>query len=403
MSADPPVLLVTQMFPPAVGGSGILLENIYSRVNVPVNVLTDRATCTGTEDVRGSLRLHRTRLDGRLWGVLDGPSIRQHLRVAGTIRQLGEGAVVHCGRAQPEGVAALAASFLPGGRQFLFWAHGEEITMAQASREFAWVMRRVYAGASVAIANSWNTASLLQTAGMTPSRIEVVYPGVDVGRFNPDVDASELRARFAPVGELLIVTVGRLQLRKGHTLALRALGRLRGHLPPFRYVIVGNGAEHSRLVALAAECGVADVVSFVGEVSDRDLPAYFAAADIFLHPNFVVDRHDFEGFGLVFLEAAAAGKAVIGGKTGGVSEAVEDGVTGILVSGTDEEELALAIERLARSAEYRHRLGAAGRERVEKKFTWDAAARAVERIHRRVADESDGRRLVPSGAHGSRI
>src|SRR5688572_9049446 len=109
MSADPPVLLVTQMFPPAVGGSGILLENIYSRVNVPVNVLTDRATCTGTEDVRGSLRLHRTRLDGRLWGVLDGPSIRQHVRVAGSIRQLGKGAVVHCGRAQPEGVAALVA------------------------------------------------------------------------------------------------------------------------------------------------------------------------------------------------------------------------------------------------------------------------------------------------------
>src|SRR5688500_4618308 len=94
-----PALLVTQMFPPAVGGSGMLLENIYSRMRVPVTVLTDRGTCTGTDDRRGSLSIHRIALNGYLWGVLDRHSLSQHVRVARTIRRLTPASgVVHCGR-----------------------------------------------------------------------------------------------------------------------------------------------------------------------------------------------------------------------------------------------------------------------------------------------------------------
>jgi phosphatidylinositol alpha-1,6-mannosyltransferase len=115
------------------------------------------------------------------------------------------------------------------------------------------------------------------------------------------------------------------------------------------------------------------------------LPAYFAASDVFVHPNRVVDEADFEGFGLVFLEAAASGKPVIGGATGGVVEAVVDGVTGLLVGGTDAGELAAAIEQLAASADLRRRLGDAGRARVANEFTWEAAARRVEAIHAAVA------------------
>ena len=93
---------------------------------------------------------------------------------------------------------------------------------------------------------------------------------------------------------------------------------------------------------------------------------------------------DVEGFGIVFLEAAAAGRPTIGGSSGGVSEAVEDGVTGLLVSGTDAEELARAIHRLATSPELRHKMGTAGRERVLKGFTWERAALQVARLHQRL-------------------
>jgi phosphatidylinositol alpha-1,6-mannosyltransferase len=362
----------------------MLLDSVYSRVHQQVTVLTDRDTI-GDAVTRSPFRMVTTALDGRLWGVADVTSIRQHVRVGGLIRRLSAGGIVHCGRAQPEGLAAVVASFGRRGPKFLFWAHGEEITMAQTSREFQWVMRQVYARAARAIANSRNTARLLELSGMPRSRIEVVYPGVDAERFSPSVDGSKVVARFAPNGELLLVSVGRLQRRKGHDLAIQALARCRAKLPPFHYLIVGDGHELESLQTLARERGVSDVVSFAGSVPADDLPSYFAAADIFVHPNRVVDEADFEGFGMVFLEAAAAGRPVIGGATGGVVEAVADGVTGLLVGGTEVDELAVAIETLALSAELRHRMGSAGRARVTTDFTWEAAARRVEQIHAAVA------------------
>lgn len=379
-----PLLLVTQMFPPAVGGSGALLDSVYSRVCQPVTVLTDGETVGQAGMVRPPYRMTATEIDGRLWGLSDRGAFSQHRRVAGLIRRLGQGGVIHCGRAQPEGVAALLASFGRGPR-YVFWAHGEEITMAQTSREFTWVMRRVYAGAARAIANSRNTARLLELAGMSGSRIDVVYPGVDSVRFNPATDGFSLRTRYAPAGQLLLVSVGRLQRRKGHDLTIEALARCRHRLPPFHYLIVGDGVERGSLAALVREHGLGDVVSFAGSVPAEQLPACFAAADVFVHPNRIVDQADFEGFGMVFLEAAASGKPVIGGATGGVVEAVVDGVTGLLVGGNDAGEIAAAIETLASSPELRRRLGDAGRARVVAEFTWETAARRVEQIHAAVA------------------
>src|SRR5204863_6870733 len=129
-------------------------------------------------------------------------------------------------------------------------------------------------------------------------------------RFSPAVDGSRVRQRFAPSGELLLVTVGRLERRKGHDVTLAALAALRDRLPPFRYVIVGDGAERARLDAIVGESGLGDIVSFTGEIPGDELPSYFAACDIFVHPNRVVDGYNFEGFGIVFLEAAACGKPV---------------------------------------------------------------------------------------------
>src|SRR5207253_955901 len=122
--------------PPAVGGSGILLENIYSRMQMPVTVLVDRTACRGTDETRGSLTLRRIEINGNRWGVVDPAALKQHVRIARTIRSMVPSTgIVHCGRAQPEGVAAWVARLMPRGPRFLFWAHGEEISMAQTSAE----------------------------------------------------------------------------------------------------------------------------------------------------------------------------------------------------------------------------------------------------------------------------
>ena len=174
----------------------------------------------------------------------------------------------------------------------------------------------------------------------------------------------------------MIGTVARLDPVKDLGSLVKAFGQVSAAHPRSRLVIVGEGPEMSRLRALASDLGVAGRVAFEGAARFDQLPAYFATADVFVHPN-RVEHGDFEGFGIVFLEAAAAGIPAIGGRSGGVPESVEEGVTGLLVSGEDVQELAAAIAKLAASPSLRTELGQQGRARVIRSFTWERAAREI--------------------------
>ena len=180
------------------------------------------------------------------------------------------------------------------------------------------------------------------------------------------------------------MSVGRLQRRKGHDLVLRALPALLKRHSTLRYVIVGDGEERPRLESMARELGVTPQVTFVGEVPDDLLPGYFAAADIFVLPN-RVEKGDFEGFGIVFLEAAAAGLPTVGGRSGGVPEAVLEDETGLLVDGTDPAELEGALHRLLVDRVLARSLGEAGRRRVRNEFTWAASAARLREAHLELA------------------
>ncbi len=370
------LLLLSELFPPAIGGSAVLFGEIYSRLgDTPVTVLSEGVAMAD-------------------YGIRHPRSLWRYLRLALKVRMASRGmAMVHCGRALPEGLAAWLCR-RSGGPRYACWAHGEDIATALTSRELTLLMRRVYADAEVVFANSENTRRMLRELGIADDRLELVYPGVDTQRFRPDVDATEICRRIAPRGELVLLSVGRLQTRKGHDLVIQAVGQLtRQQHRSLRYVIVGDGHERHRLAALVDHCGVRDCVTFIGEVPGELLPQYFAAGDIFVLPN-RVEHNDVEGFGIVYLEAAASGKPAIGGRSGGVPEAVAEGVTGLLVGGTDVEELAAAIARLMDSAPLRRSLGDAGRARAVRGFSWDAAAERVLACHQRLAAGSTRARTI---------
>jgi phosphatidylinositol alpha-1,6-mannosyltransferase len=139
-------------------------------------------------------------------------------------------------------------------------------------------------------------------------------------------------------------------------------------------VIAGGGADRPRLELLAAGAEPGAVV-FAGEVSDRELPGLYAAADAFAMPcRSRWGGLEVEGFGIVFLEAAASGKPVVAGRSGGAAEAVEDLRTGFLVEGGEPKAVALAVSRLLEHRDEAARMGAAGRARVEASFTWRGQA-----------------------------
>jgi phosphatidylinositol alpha-1,6-mannosyltransferase len=387
----PSILLVTQIFPPQIGGSGILLANLYSRLPEHRVLVLTRDGIPQADDADlgwGSMEVTRRPIQSDSWGLSSPAALKQRLRSIRAIRSLAhpQSTLVHCARAVPEGLAALLARSL-GGPRFIVWAHGEEIEIYRSSRELTALSRLVYRRAAAIAANSAHTASLLTAFGVDEQRITVIRPGVDVERFNPAVDGATVRQRLLGGPGPLVLSVGRLQRRKGHDLAIRAVALLKDRIPSLRYVIAGTGPEEERLRELTRELGVEDVVAFAGGVSDVDLPEYYAASDIFLLPN-RVDGADFEGFGIVFLEAAAIGKPGIGGRSGGVPEAVDEGTTGLLVSGTDAGELAGALERLATDPALRQTMGRAAALRAREGFTWERGARQVARLQDAIAGDS---------------
>jgi phosphatidylinositol alpha-1,6-mannosyltransferase len=384
MANAPGILLLSELFPPAIGGSAVLFGEIYSRLgDIPVTVLSEGV---GIPE----------------WGIRNPRALWHYLRLALRLKMAARSATtIHCGRALPEGVAAWLRR-RSGGPRYACWAHGEDIATALTSRELTFLMRRVYAGAAVVFANSLNTRRMLRELGIAEDRLEIVYPGVDTQRFRPDIDASEIRQRIAPRGETVLLSVGRLQTRKGHDLMIQAVRRLTSrHHRPLRYVIVGDGPERARLEALVDQCGVREYVNFSGEVPAQQLPQYYAACDVFVLPN-RVEQADVEGFGIVFLEAAASGKPAVGGRSGGVPEAVADGVSGLLVSGTDVEELAATIGQLMDSESLRRSLGEAGRDRAVREFGWEAAAARVSSIHRRMVNGDSRVRPIADGHSAGR-
>jgi len=382
------LLLLTELFPPAVGGSAVLFHGIYSRVrDADVGVVTERGARPTESDRQESFAIFPRAIATRRWGLGHPAALLHHLRVAFQLRLLAprRRGLVHCARALPEGLAALLCR-ASGGPRYVCWAHGEDLAMAQGSREYTFITRLVYRHAAAALANSRNTADMLEAMGVPREKVLVVYPAVDPERFHPSVDGAGVRARYGGRDDVVLLSVGRLQRRKGHDVAIHAVAALRDELPQLRYVIAGDGEERARLERLVDEYGLRGHVFFAGAVPEHELPAYYAACDIFLLPN-RVDDGDIEGFGIVFLEAAAAGKPVIGGDSGGVPEAVERDSTGLLVDGASVADVAAAIRQLALSEETRMRFGAAGRARARDQFSWQRAAAIVSALQTRLAAE----------------
>jgi phosphatidylinositol alpha-1,6-mannosyltransferase len=226
---------------------------------------------------------------------------------------------------------------------------------------------------------SQRTAQLLAAAGARPDGICVVSNGVDPEQYQPR-DASALRAELAGSSAgPVVLSVARLVTRKGLDTALRALPAVLRQWPALTYVILGDGPDYSRLAKLAGELGVTPNVRFIARAT-RPLPDYYNACDLFVMPA-REEPGDIEGFGLVFLEAGACGKPAIGARAGGVTDAILDGETGMLVPPDDPEALARAMSELLRDPEQRAALGRAARERILRECTWD---HATDRIAKRL-------------------
>jgi phosphatidylinositol alpha-1,6-mannosyltransferase len=359
LTHPPRVLVVTPDYPPAPGGIQCLVHRVvshWSRLQ-PV-VLTPAAPGDDAFDRSDPVPVRRIAL----------PAFLGHraAMVALNARIVGEGprvrpAVVLTGHivTGPSGWAVARLARAP----LAVYVHAHEVADRRG------LARAVLARASLTIAVSRYTESLVWSCGGDPQRTRRIPPGVDL----PEP------ANEPPVpGRLIVVTVARLEDRyKGHDVMIRAIDRLRQHVPDVLWVVVGEGSLRGEYEQAVHQRALGDHVRFVGAVDDRERDRWLRQASVFAMPSRMPPGGGGEGFGIAYMEAAAHGLPVVAGRAAGAVDAVQDGRTGLLVDPTDDRAVADAIGALLVDPGTARMLGAAGAARAQD-FAWPLIAARVE-------------------------
>lgn len=376
-------LFLTQDFPPDTGGMARMYGELCSRFPTDgVEVVTVRQSYGGGPlELPQGLRIVRmpwpqpaakTLLNVMRWTAWLAPRLRD-----GSITAL------QAGNIRPTGYIASWA----GARHhvpYVIYVHGKDLMKerrrANASARVRWTARRILGRASAIIANSDFTADLTRALLRELScpgdaRVHVVNPGTDPVRFRYDAaGAARWRDTVGTRGPVLLSTA-RLVPRKGIDTVLEGLADVVRGFPDVVYLIAGSGPDRARLDRMVRELDLTAHVRFLGTIAEADLPGLYSAADLFVLPvREEPDDDEVEGFGIVYCEAAACGVAVVAGASGGTSDALRDGETGVLVPPSNPAALSEAIVGLLSDPARRKKMGERGRAAVEEYYNWDRAA-----------------------------
>ena len=253
---------------------------------------------------------------------------------------------------------------------FAVSAYGTEVFLAGANRLSCWLASYVFKQATVVLSISHYTKELLCDFGVDPAKVKVVTLGVDPDKWQATAnEVAKMKQRYGLQGKQIILTLARLTARKGHDIVLQALPSVFAAQPNAVYVIAGKGENEANLRQLVQQLGLTQKVVFTGFVPDEEKAALYSACDVYV----LLSRQEgiqVEGFGITLLEASACGRPVVAGWHGGVVDAVEDGVTGLLVEPDDVAGVAEALKSLLGDAVYARRLGENGRKHVETQANW---------------------------------
>lgn len=256
------------------------------------------------------------------------------------------------------------------GCKLVIYVHGEEVTTATGGRLHGNKRRHYLQVADKVVAvSSFTCDALTQEMDLPPESVALIQNGVDTVRFTPGPKDHEFLAEKGLAGKKIVLTVGRLVPRKGIDMGIRAMRQVVSQMPHVHYLIVGGGEYRQELEKLILDEKLEASITLVGMVPDADLLRYLRACDVFMMPNRTMPDGDTEGFGLVFREANACGKAVIGGRAGGAVEAVIDGETGFLVDGTNPADIAMALIRLLRDPQLADQMGCRGLQLAQENNT----------------------------------
>lgn len=354
------LLVVTNDFPPTVGG----IENYtYSLVRrwPPGDVIVVTRAVPGAEEFDAGQKFRIVRRESST--LLPSRDLADSLLSLIAQESID---VVHFPSSLPLGLMGRSL-----GRPYVLSVHGGEYRLASRLPAVRTLLKRVSAGAGLIIAESSFAAKLVRDFMGDGPALRTITCGVDVDRYGKDVAPAVEVGDGGPV----VLSVSRLVARKGPRTLVGCFPSVLARYPDAHLVIVGGGPDLEPLKKKAAQLHIEQSVTFTGPQPWDRISSYLSAATIFALPT----RSRFlgtetEGLPLVYVEAAAAGLPLIGGRAGGVTDAVREGETGLLVSNGDSAETAAAILRLLDDPALAARMGKAARKMAEEEFEWDALA-----------------------------
>jgi phosphatidylinositol alpha-1,6-mannosyltransferase len=376
------ILLVTNDFPPRLGGIQSYLESlVVELVKAGKHTLTvyapkwrgdgDYDQQAERADAPFEVVRHPTTL------MIPEPSVALRMRRLISSRDID---TVWFGAAAPLALLSPLARDA-GAKRVIASTHGHEVgwSMLPLART---ALRRIGNDTDVVTYISQYTRGRFAAAFGPAAALELLAPGVDTDRFEPNsVARAELRARHGLGDRPVVVCVSRLVPRKGQDMLIRALPTIRQRVSGATLVIVGSGPYRDELRKLANGFGVSEHVIFTDGVPYDELPAHHAMADVFAMPCRTRGSGlDVEGLGIVYLEASAMGVPVVAGNSGGAPETVIDGETGLVVDGWDVGAIAAAVGDLLADPDRAAAMGRAGREWVVDHWQWRAKAERLSEL-----------------------
>jgi phosphatidylinositol alpha-1,6-mannosyltransferase len=375
-------LLVTNDFPPRPGGIQSFVHNLAVR-QPSGSVVVYASTWRGAEKFDAEQPFEVVREPTTV--LLPTPAVAR--RAARLARSRGCD-TVWFGAAAPLGLLAAGLRRRAGITRVVAQTHGHEVGWAALPGARS-LLRRIGRGVDVVTyLGEYQRVRLDRAIGHLTS-LERLAPGVDTAAYHPGVDGGPVRVRYGLGDRPVVVCVSRLVPRKGQDTLIRALPLVQRRVPDAALLLVGGGPYRSTLQRLAREVGVAGDVVFTGSVPWAELPAHYAAGDVFAMPcRTRAGGLDVEGLGIVYLEASATGLPVVAGDSGGAPDAVRDGETGYVVSGRDVAAVASRVTDLLADRDLARRMGAAGRAWVEAEWRWDTLAGRMTRLLRGATDPS---------------
>lgn len=365
---SPRVLLVTNDFPPKVGGIQVVQEELCARLD-PARLAVLASGHPGAARFDASLpyRVRRVRAETLLPG-------RHLAREVERACDRFEPDVVVFGSALPLGL--LHAIPRRRGIPHAVMVYGADVSVPARLPGAHTALRSVLAAADGVVALGPFVAAEVRKAcpAMRAPLLEI-YPGVDTDRFTPGPASVARRRLGLDADRPTITSVSRLVPRKGMHQLVESAARLRRRFPDLQVAIGGTGRDQRRLVRRIGRLGLGSTVTLLGRVPDDALADLYRAGDVctmLCHDRWL--GMEAEGFGIVFVEAAACARPVVAGRSGGAADAVADGINGAVVDATDPAAVDSALASYLADPALARRHGDAGRERAVTTFRWDVQA-----------------------------